>query len=138
MADYHSTADVEAPAEALFEYLADVDNLPDYFARMRSAERTGGEEVHTVAEGPRGETYEGEAWFRVDAARKRIEWGSEGESHYSGHLEVTTVGDGSRVEVLISTEHATGEEIQQGVDSTVATIKEKAEQRDVVEDPSPS
>lgn len=138
MAEYRSTTDVSAPADTVFDYLADVDNLPDYFAGMRSAEATGGEEVHTVAEGPHGETYEGEAWFRVDPDRRRLEWGSEGGSHYSGHLEVTPVDGGARVEVAISTEHAEGDEVQQGLDETVATIKEQVEQQGVVENPSPS
>ena len=138
MAEYRSSTDVAAPVDTVFDYLADVDNLPDYFARMRSAERTGDEEVHTVAEGPHGETYEAEAWFRVDPDRRRLEWGSEGESHCSGHLEVTSDDGGARVEVAISTEHTGTEEVQQGLDATVATIKEKVEQQGVVENPSPS
>lgn len=138
MAEYRSTTDVAAPADTVFDYLADVDNLPDYFARMRSAEPTGEEEVRTVAEGPHGETYEGEAWFRVDPDRRRLEWGSEGQSHYSGHLEVTSVGGGARVEVAISTEHTGGDEVQRSLDETVATIRQQVEQQGVVENPSPS
>ena len=41
MGDYEHTATVSADPEALFRYLADVHNLPDYFAAMEEAEPTG-------------------------------------------------------------------------------------------------
>lgn len=50
MSDYERTETVDATADALFDYLSDVGNLPDYFERMTSAERGDGEEVHTTAE----------------------------------------------------------------------------------------
>lgn len=128
MAEYHGSTTVSAPADSLFAYLSDVGNLPEYFSRMRSARAVdGGQAVQTVAQGPDGQTVEGEAWFRVDGDRKRLEWGSEGGNDYSGSLDVTPSGDGSRVEVHISTGRVESEQVQQGVDETVATIKQKVE-----------
>lgn len=127
MTDHTGSSRVDAPADALFEYLSDVGNLPDYFSRMRSAERGEGEEVHTVAEGPGGQTVEGDAWFRVDRDAKRIEWGSEGPNDYHGHLDVTEEGRSARVEVHISTARATSGEVDRGIEETLASIRRLVE-----------
>jgi hypothetical protein len=49
MADYERSQTVEAPAGALFEFLADVGNLPRYFEQMTAAEPAGGEAVRVTA-----------------------------------------------------------------------------------------
>jgi ribosome-associated toxin RatA of RatAB toxin-antitoxin module len=72
MADYERSQTVEAPAGALFEFLADVGNLPRYFEQMTAAEPAGGEAVRVTAVVD-GREREGEAWFRVDREAKRVE-----------------------------------------------------------------
>ena len=79
MGDYRHTQDVDAPAAQLFDYLADIGNLPNYFSAMTSATPAGDESVRFVAEVD-GDTQEGEAWFRVDRERQFLAWGSEGTS----------------------------------------------------------
>jgi len=125
--DYTGSSRVDAPADALFDYLSDVGNLPDYFSRMRSAAPGEGEEVHTVAEGPDGQTVEGDAWFRVDQEAKRVEWGSEGPNDYHGHLDVSEEGRSSRVEVHISTARVTSDEVDRGIEETLASIRRLVE-----------
>jgi hypothetical protein len=126
MPDYSAVTDVGVSPRRLFEYLSDVDNLPSYFDRMRSAESTGGEEVHTTADlGDR--QVEADAWFRVDADNLRLAWGSEGESDYHGTLQVTGDGDVSSVSVTLHTEHAAGDEIQAGLEQTLANIRRNVE-----------
>ena len=96
-------------------------------------ERTGPEEVHTEAKLPDGQSVQGEAWFRVDDAAQRISWGSEGENDYHGSLDVDSVGDGSRVVVKIHSPHVDDGQVQQGVDQTLAVIKEKVEAQGVAQ-----
>ena len=128
MADYDGRTTVSAPEDALFAYLSDVSKLPEYFSRMTEAHSTGAEEVHTQARMPDGQSVEGEAWFRVDEDAKHISWGSEGESDYNGFLDVTAVdGSSSQVQVHIHSPHVDDQQVQQGVDQTLATIKEKVE-----------
>lgn len=128
MADYQGSTTVSAPADSLFAYLADVENLPGYFARIRDARRTGGDEVHTKATLPDGRDVEGDAWFRVDDSRQHISWGSEDDANdYNGYLDVSPDGDGSRVEVHIHSPHADSPQVQQGIDETLATIKQQVE-----------
>lgn len=126
--DSTGSTTVSAPADTLFAYLSDVDNLPGYFARMKEARATAGsEEVHVVAQMPDGQEVEGEAWFRVDDASHHVSWGSEGENDYSGYLDVTPDGEGSSVEVHIHSPHGGGQDLQDGIDETLAAIKEKVE-----------
>jgi len=128
MADYLASTDVATPADALFDYLADVQNLPRYFDRMTSATDNGDGTIAVTADlGDR--EVEGEAWFKVDRDAKTLAWGSEGPNDYSGELEVSAVGDSSRVEVSLHTVRAAGEQIQQGLEQTVATIKRLVENR---------
>jgi uncharacterized membrane protein len=126
MGNYEQSTEVAAPADALFDYLAEVGNLPHYFARMTSAERTGPDEVHTTAR-VEGREVGGEAWFRVDEPARKIAWGSEGPNDYHGELEVTGEGERSQVAVRLSTEHAEGSAIQQGLEETLANVKRVVE-----------
>ena len=51
-----------------------------------------------------GHTQHGEAWFRTDDAKRRIEWGAEG-SAYNGWLQVDEDEDGSRLTLYVATVH---------------------------------
>ena len=127
MADYEHADDVPAGADELFAYLSDVRNLPKYFARMTSARPVESEAVHTTARLEEGEggpaEVEGEAWFRVHDAEKRLEWGSEGPSGYRGELDVTGDASGSRVAVRLHTDHDDPPGVQDGLRETVGNIK---------------
>lgn len=133
MADFNSDTTVEASADALFDYLADVGNLPRYFSSMTSAQPGEGEEVRTTARLPDGREVQGEAWFRIDANRRTIEWGSEGPSHYGGNLEVRDDGERSRVTVRLHTTRVQpgDEEVQAGLERTLANVKRLVEEHDV-------
>jgi uncharacterized protein YndB with AHSA1/START domain len=137
MGTYESTTTVTASPDELFSYLSDVHNLPEYFVAMKSAEPAGTahgdvppgvEAVHSVAEVD-GQRREGEAWFQRDADARSISWGSEGPNDYHGELQVDGDGDGSRITVRLHTERTEGERIQEGLETTLATIKEKVDGR---------
>lgn len=135
MGTYESTTTVAASPDELFSYLSDVHNLPEYFAAMKTAEPAGAahgaappdaEAVRSVAV-VEGQQVEGEAWFRRDADARSLSWGSEGPNDYHGELTVAAEGGNSTVSVRLVTEHAEGERIQEGLEQTLATIKEKVE-----------
>ena len=130
MADYERSQTVKAPAEALFEFVADIGNLPRYFERMTAAEPAGEEAVRVTAE-VNGREREGEAWFRVNGEARRVEWGSEGPNDYRGWLDVTDEGDGrSTVAVHVSTERVEDrpDEINQAIDRTLGNVKRLVEE----------
>ena len=130
MPTYERNIQVDAEPDSLFEFLSDIGNLPRYFEQMTSAEAVGGEKVHTTAviqpEGEPERTVEGKAWFRVDDAAQKITWGSEGPNDYEGELDVTPAEGGSNVAVRITTVRDEPEEIEEGLDGTLANIKRLA------------
>ncbi len=127
MPEYEATTAVDAPATTLFDYLSDVEHLPDYFERMTSAHPTEDDVVHTTAD-LGGTTVEGDAWFEVDRDATVLSWGSEGPNDYHGHLIVTENGaNTSSVTVTLTTSRTGGSEIQDGLDETVANIKRLVE-----------
>jgi uncharacterized membrane protein len=129
VAEHTRSASVDAPADQLFDYLSDVENLPRYFDSMTSAEPAGGDAVRTTANVD-GQKVEGEAWFRVDDGARRIEWGSEGPNDYSGWLSVANGdGGGSTVEVHVSTERAANGDVDEGLEQTLDNIKRLVEEQ---------
>lgn len=126
MADHEGNIQVAAPAQQLFDYLADIRHLTDYFAAMTSVEPAKGAAVHVVAE-VNGSREEGEAWFRVDNDKQHIEWGSEGDSGYRGLLDVTGDDQSSTVTVQLHTEHGAADQISDGISTTLRQVKELVE-----------
>ncbi|WP_433279300.1 SRPBCC family protein [Pseudonocardia xinjiangensis] len=126
MGNYEHSATVTTDPDALFDYLADIHHLPDYFAAMRSAEPAGDDAVHTVAEVD-GNRREGEAWFTTDRDARTLRWGSEGPNDYSGELEVTGADGGAQVTVRLHTERVEGHDIDEGLQATLAQIKRNVE-----------
>ena len=134
MGDFSGTTTVDAGSQALFDYLSDAGNLPQYFSRLTSAVPGEGEEIKTTAKMPDGPEVQGDAWFRVDAAAQRIEWGSEGPSSYHGHLEVSSTGDSSSsVEVHVHTTRVDdGDQVaQDSITETLANTKRLVEEQGV-------
>lgn len=122
MADFLARTDIAAPADELFDYLSQVENLPNYFERMTSV--TDNEDGTISVSADLGDrVVEAEAWLEVDRDTKTLSWGSEGPNDYTGQLQVTGSGPNSVVEVTLRTERAGGEEIQEGLEQTVAVIK---------------
>jgi uncharacterized membrane protein len=101
---HEHTHHVAAPADKVYAALADVRNLPRYVPQLTSATPHDGDHV-TVQARYEGHTQEGEAWFRTDDERRRIEWGSEG-SDYNGWLQVDPEGESTSLLTLsIATVH---------------------------------
>lgn len=132
MADFTGSTHVDVDPELLFDYLSDVANLPRYFPRMTQASPGEGEKVHTAARMPDGHEVQADAWFRVMAEGKQLEWGSEGESNYHGSLEVTSVGGAAEVAEVVVNLHTErvepgDAEVQDGIHETLANIKRLVE-----------
>ena len=136
MADFTGTTTVDATDDVLYAFLSDVGNLPRYFARMTSAEPAGGDAVRTTATLPDGSSVQGEAWFTTDDEARHIAWGAEGPSEYRGDLDVRSTGERtSEVEVTLHTTRVgDGDaQVQDGVDRTLATIKQLVEEQQVLD-----
>jgi uncharacterized membrane protein len=126
MGDYEQSRDVNAPAQALFDYLADVRNMPRYFSSMTSAEPAEGEAVQVTAVVD-GKEREGEAWLKVDRDRMHLDWGSESPNNYHGRLDVTGDDAASRVSVALHTDNVEDQRIDHGLTETLDEVQRLVE-----------
>jgi len=126
MGDYEQSRNVNAPAQTLFDYLADVRNMPRYFSSMTSAEPAEGEAVQVTAVVD-GKEREGEAWLKVDRDRMHLDWGSEGPNNYHGRLDVTGDDAASRVSVALHTDNVEDQRIDQGLSETLDEVQRLVE-----------
>jgi uncharacterized membrane protein len=138
MGDYEGTTTVDIPRDELFDYLSRIENLPKYMSRMTEAHSVTGDEVSVEAKlepedvgGNASEperTVQGEAWFRIDADARRLEWGAEGPHDYHGELAVSAAdgdaGGASRVVVRLHTTHDDAAGIEQGLARTLENIEQ--------------
>jgi uncharacterized membrane protein len=129
MGEFEKSGSVHAPASQLFDFLSDVRNLPRYFARMTSAEPAAGEAVRVEAVVPGGQHQEGEAWFRVEKATRRITWGSEGPKEYSGELRVDGDDTASTVTIRLHTD-ADGGDSDSDLSESISNIRRLVEAGD--------
>jgi hypothetical protein len=146
MAHHEASTMVDVAPNILFEYLADLDNLPAYMPRLsdvhriepRPAEAQGAEarlpkepvheDVEVTAEVPSGREVHSDAWIEVVEENRTLRWGAPGEHDYHGELDVDFVADGtSRLTVRLDTAHATGQDIDNALEKALDGIKASLE-----------
>ena len=100
MAEYERSRVVQASPDDVFAFVSDPSNLATFLPTVDTVEpqAEGRVEVHGEV---RGRTYEDDGWFRVDEARRRIEWGAD-ERTYSGWLTVAEENGGAQVVAHLS------------------------------------
>ena len=102
MSEYQHSRTIRASADRVFAFVSDLNNLPEYLPTVHKALPQSGERIRLQGEA-NGHAYDTDGFFRVDKAERRMEWGSDGERHYSGWLEVSEDGrDASEVTVHLS------------------------------------
>ena len=99
MPEYTDRIDVAAPADKVFRFVADVENLPRYLPTVHHAHPQRGERVEVDGEA-NGHKYNSDGWFKVDENTRTMSWGSDGENDYSGKMVVS--GDASHAKVECS------------------------------------
>ncbi len=107
MQEYEQSQAVAAPANEVFAWVSDVENLPKYLPPVKNARTEGpsegdnpGEKIKTHVGIPDRGEFESEGYLDVDADARTMRWGSETDRDYSGRLEVTEAGEG-RSEVTV-------------------------------------
>lgn len=132
MGDYEASTTVQVSAERLFSYLSDVESLPDYLPQMTEAHRNAAGKVDVQAviqpDGEPERTVAGEAWIEVVEDGRKLRWGAPGPHDYHGELDIDSDGDaGSVLTVRLHTDNAEGDEIDEGLEHTLAGIKRAVE-----------
>ena len=113
MAEYTDRIDVAAPADAVFAFVSDIENLPKYLPTVHHAHPQGGERVEVEGEA-NGHPYNSDGFFKVDQSSRTMTWGSDGENDYSGKMKVT--GDGSMAQVECSLKFTPSADMKQSMD----------------------
>ena len=101
MSEFEESIHVEAPAEAVFDFVSDVQNLPHYLPTVRRAAPQPGERVE-VEGVVGGRHYLSDGDFRVDHGKRCMQWGSDGENQYRGWMMVGGRNGSSEVRVHLS------------------------------------
>ena len=100
MAEYERSRLVQASPDEVFGFVSDASNLATILPTVDTVEPQAEDRVAAHGE-VRGRTYEDDGWFRVDEARRRIEWGAD-EGTYSGWLTVSGEEGGAQVVAHLS------------------------------------
>jgi Polyketide cyclase / dehydrase and lipid transport len=100
MAEYERSRLVQASPDEVFGFVSDASNLATILPTVDTVEPQAEDRVAVHGE-VRGRTYEDDGWFRVDEARRRIEWGAD-EGTYSGWLTVSGEDGGAQVVAHLS------------------------------------
>ena len=108
---YQDSTTISASPQDVFAYVAEVGNLPDYLPPIEQASTRplaegtetdpdvqGASGVHLVGE-VKGTRFENDGWFLADEGARTLRWGAQTDRTYSGRLQVSADGDGSRVDV---------------------------------------
>jgi uncharacterized membrane protein len=136
MGDYEASTTVDVASNVLFEYLSDLEHLPEYLPQLTEVRPAGqapeGERVEVQAvihpDGDGEREVEGEAWIEVVEDGKKLRWGAPEPHEYHGELDIDFVADGtSTVTVRLHTEHADGPSVEDALQRTLSGIKSAAE-----------
>jgi ribosome-associated toxin RatA of RatAB toxin-antitoxin module len=110
MQEYEQSKAVAAPANEVFAWVSDVENLPKYLPPIKeagiegsAAEGSPGERVKLQVGIPDRGEFESEGYFDVNVEARTMRWGAETDRDYSGRLTVAEAGEGqSEVTVHLS------------------------------------
>lgn len=105
MPEYEQTATIMADADTLFEYLSDIERMPEYLPVITEAEQPG-PDVAAVTTDIHGVEQHAQGWVRIDGLDRRMEWGMPG-SAYHGWLQVEPddTGEGSVLTIHVVQDH---------------------------------
>jgi hypothetical protein len=148
MAEYERSRLVQASPDDVFAFVSDPDNLAAFVPTVDAAEPQAPGRVRVQGES-RGHACDDDGWFRVDEARRRLEWGAD-EHDYSGWLTVAGDDGGAQVVVHLSVapfvtasgRPITGEPpaepdpIEQSLESALDSLRNLMEGRGGKEEPS--
>jgi uncharacterized membrane protein len=98
MPDFEQSLRIQSSAEQVYEFIADVSNMPQYLPTTQHAESRGDSRVRVEGQ-VHGRHYDSEGFLRRTADRNRIDWGAD-EGDYRGWIEARDRG-AAQVDVIV-------------------------------------
>jgi uncharacterized protein YndB with AHSA1/START domain len=112
MSEYQNSIVIQAHPDKVFDFVADINNLPSYLPTVHNASLVSQERIRVQGEAG-GHKYDDEGYFRADQETRKLEWGSDGESDYSGWLKVDQGEEPSAARITVHIAFAMSPEQQQ-------------------------
>lgn len=144
MGEYESSMTMGASPQDVFDFVADISNMPKYLPTTKSAQSQGEDRVRVQGEANEHK-YDSDGYLRRSKENTRLEWGAD-EGYYSGWMQVEPDNAGSKVTVHISLQGAPPGadpnsapppgQIQEGLDKALQSIQNHVEGKGGKEEPS--
>lgn len=129
--EFEASIYVEADADAVFDFVADISNMPKYMPTTKSAQSQGEGRVR-VQGGGDGFSYDSDGYLRRNDQTNRLEWGAD-EGTYNGWMKVDGENQGSEVTIHLSFkngadyEQIPSQHVNEGLQSALQSIKNEVE-----------
>jgi hypothetical protein len=143
MAEYEQTLLIHCKPDQIFDFIADIRNLPRYLPTTKAAQPQGEDRVRVQGEAHE-HSYDSDGYLRPDRDAMRLEWGAD-EGYYKGWMQVKPDGTGSFVTVHISlhgqppgadpNHTPSDEEINEGLMTSLRSIQNQMEGHGGKEEP---
>jgi len=136
MSEYQNSIIIAANPDKVFDFVADMNNLPQYLPTVHNATLESQDRIRIQGEAA-GHKYDDTGYFRANKESHKLEWGSDGESNYSGWLKVDQGEDTSSTN--LSVHISCGESVKkpegvdwdnvmnEGINKTLQSIKNLCE-----------
>ena len=140
--EYEDRLMVRGDPRRVFDFIADIRNLPHYVPTTKSAQPQGEDRVQVQGEA-NGQAYDADGYLRADAEAMRLEWGAD-EGYYAGWMQIRPDGDGAEVTVHLSLRDTPGddgdwpapEQVREGLRKGLESIKSQVEGQGGKQEPS--
>jgi hypothetical protein len=138
MSEYQNSIVIQAHPDKVFDFVADINNLPQYLPTVHNASLVSQERIRVQGLAD-GHKYDEEGYLRADRETRNLEWGSDGENDYSGWLKVDQGEEPSTARVTVHISFAMSPEqeqkfggnrdaiIKEGISKTLQSIKNLCE-----------
>lgn len=141
MSEYQNSIVIQAHPDKVFDFVADINNLPKYLPTVHNASPLSQGRIRVQGEAG-GHKYDEEGYFRADPETRKLEWGSDGENDYSGWLKVDQGEEPSASRITVHITFAMSPEqpqkfeeqggnrdamMQEGIGKTLQSIKNLCE-----------
>lgn len=115
MSEYQNSIVIAANPDKVFDFVADINNLPQYLPTVHNATLESSDRIRIQGEAA-GHKYDDTGYFRADKESRKLEWGSDGESNYSGWLKVDQGEDTSTANLSVHISYGESHKKHEGVD----------------------
>jgi uncharacterized membrane protein len=104
MSEFSTHVRIDAPADEVFAYVTDFDNMPDYLPMVDKARPEGEGRIRLEGSGAKGQKFDNVAWFQTHEFNRTMLWGATGANDYAGDLEVMDQGDACELTINVKFE----------------------------------